>query len=155
MDKILKHERVKERKNEWTNERTNEYEKAISLMFLCEKTTKYKEKVWGKCAKTAISGIFPAFTAGKKLFSKIRLGHVLSIPNAHLHGKNQKKQMMKSREKRFFRHIFGIFDRKWIFSGNRAPSHFGHYDFASLCQKSGNTNEPISRKAGNERTDKG
>ena len=54
---------------------------------------------------------------------------------------------------RFFQHISGIFDRKWIFSGNRAPSHFGHCHFAFLCQKSEKTNEPISRKAGNELTD--
>ena len=67
-------------------------------MFLSEKTTKYKEKVRTKSAKTAISGIFPAFSAGKEFFSKIRLGHVLSIANAHLNGKNQKKIMMKSRE---------------------------------------------------------
>ena len=37
-------------------------------MFLCGKTTKYKEKVWGKSAKTAISGIFPAFLTGKRFF---------------------------------------------------------------------------------------
>ena len=35
--------------------------------------------------------------AGKE-FSKISLGHVLSIANAHLYGKNQKNLMMKSRE---------------------------------------------------------
>ena len=34
----------------------------------------------------------------KKFFSKIRLGHVLRIPNTHLCAKNQEKQMMKSRE---------------------------------------------------------
>ena len=48
-------------------------------MFLCEKITKYKEKVRAKSAKMAISGIFPAFSAGKKFFSKIGLGHILSI----------------------------------------------------------------------------
>ena len=67
-------------------------------MFLSEKITKYKEKVRTKSAKSAISGIFPAFSAGKKFFSKIGLGHVLSIANAHLYGENQKKVMMKSRE---------------------------------------------------------
>ena len=64
-------------------------------MFLSEKTTKYKEKVRTKSAKTAISGIFPA---GKKFFSKIGLGHVLSIANTHLCAKNWKKLMMKSRK---------------------------------------------------------
>ena len=33
--------------------------------------------------KTAISGIYPAFSAGKK-FSKNGLRHVLIIPNTHL-----------------------------------------------------------------------
>ena len=41
-----------------------------------------------------ISGIF----ARKEFFSKIGLGHVLTIANAHLYGKNQEKLMMKSRE---------------------------------------------------------
>ena len=54
---------------------------------------------------------------------------------------------------RVFRHISGIFVPKKIFSENRAPSHFGDCHFASLCQKSAKTNEPISRKAGNRRTD--
>ena len=67
-------------------------------MFLCEKTTKYNEKIRTKFAKTAISGIFPAFSAGKKIFSKIGLGHVMSIANTHLCAKNWKKLMMKSRE---------------------------------------------------------
>ena len=41
---------------------------------------------------------FPAFSTGKEFFSKIGLGHVFSIANAHLYGKNQKKLMMKFRE---------------------------------------------------------
>ena len=67
-------------------------------MFLCEKTTKYEEKTRTKSAKAAISGIFLAFSAGKKFFSKIGLGHVLDIANTHLCAKNRKKLMMKSRE---------------------------------------------------------
>ena len=51
---------------------------------LSEETTKYKGKVQTKPAKMAISGIFPAFSAGKKFFSKIGLGHVMSIANTHL-----------------------------------------------------------------------
>ena len=35
----------------------------LSIMFLREKTTKYEEKTQTKSAKTAISGIFPAFSA--------------------------------------------------------------------------------------------
>ena len=70
----------------------------ILIMFLCEKTMKYKEKVRWKSAKKAISGIFPAFLAGKEFFSKIGLNHILSIANVHLYWKNQKKLMKKSRE---------------------------------------------------------
>ena len=68
------------------------------LYFMGKKNKKYREKVRWKSAKTGISGIFPAFSAGKKIYSKIGLGHVLSIANTHLHGKNQKNLMMKSRE---------------------------------------------------------
>jgi hypothetical protein len=67
-------------------------------MFLSEKTTKYKEKVRTKSAKMAISGIFPAFSAGKKFSSKIGLGHIMGIANTHLCAKNQKKLMKESRE---------------------------------------------------------
>ena len=41
---------------------------------------------------------FPVFSAGKKFFTKIGLGHVMSIANMHLCAKNCKKLMMKSRE---------------------------------------------------------
>ena len=51
-----------------------------------------------------------------------------------------------------FRHISGIFGQKKNFLKNRTPSLFGHCHFASLCQKSEKTNEPIPRKAGNRRT---
>ena len=42
-----------------------------------------------------------------------------------------------------------------FFFKNWAPSHFGHCHFASLCQKSEKTNEPISRKAENRKMVKG
>ena len=42
----------------------------LLVMFLSEKTTKYKEKVRTKSAKTAISGIFPEFSAEKKFSQK-------------------------------------------------------------------------------------
>ena len=51
-----------------------------------------------KICKTAISDIFPVFLVRKKLLSKIRFGHVLSIPNMHLCAKIQKKLLMKSQE---------------------------------------------------------
>ena len=47
------------------------------------------------------------------------------------------------------------FAQKNFFSENRAPSHFGHCHFASLCQKSAKNNEPTSRKAGNWKMVKG
>ena len=72
--------------------------KRTLVMFLSEKTTKYKEKVQTKFAKTAISGIFPAFSAGKKFFSKIGLGHIMAIANGAKCAKNQKKLMKESRE---------------------------------------------------------
>ena len=67
-------------------------------MFLSEKTTKYKGKVRTKSAKTAISGIIPAFSPGKKFFSKIGLGHITGIANTHLCAKNQKKLLKESRK---------------------------------------------------------
>ena len=119
----------------------------LVIIFLSEKTTKYKEKVQLKSAKMVSSDIFLVFLAGKKIFSKIGLGHVLSIANTHLCAKNQKKLMMKSREnaqKLVFPAYFCHF---------RPESHFGHYHFASLCQKSAKANEPIGNGRTNERTD--
>ena len=58
----------------------------------------------------AISGILPAFWAGKEFFSKIGLGHVLSTANAHLYGKkSEKTNDEKSRKcpKTGFPGIFG------------------------------------------------
>ena len=81
-------------------------------MFCVKKTTKCKEKVRGKCAKTAISGIFPAFSVRKKLFSKVGLGHASSIPNTHLCAKSQKKldEISRKCQKKngfpaYFRHL--------------------------------------------------
>ena len=59
----------------------------LSIMLLCEKTTKYKEKVRTKSAKTAIYGIF----GRKKIFSKIGLGHILGIIYTHLCAKKSEK----------------------------------------------------------------
>ena len=81
-------------------------------MFLSEKTTKYKGKVRTKSAKTAISGIFPVFSAGKNFLSKIGLDHVMSIANMHLCAKNWKKLVMKSRE----------MTKKTVF-----PAYFRHF----------------------------
>ena len=63
--------------------------------------------------------------------------------------------MMKSREnaqKPVFSAYVRHFRPEKFFFENRAPSLFGDCHFAPLCQKSEKTNEPISRKAGDERT---
>ena len=79
-------------------------------MFLGEKTMKYKEKVRTKSVKTAISGIFQAFSAGKEFFSKIGLDHVLSIASAHLYEKKSEKtndEISRKCQKTSFSGIFG------------------------------------------------
>ena len=118
-------------------------------MFLSEKTTKYKEKVQWKSAKTAISGIFPAFSAGKKILSKVGLGHVMGIANKHLCAKNQKKLMKESREnvkKTGFPAYFWYFRPEKVFLKNRTPPCFGHCYYAFLNKQSVKTNEEILRK---------
>ena len=100
-------ERTNERANEWKSEQkfmneilSKNREIEENSLFRCDnwlfrqflqnigncyqlhfmwKNKRYKEKVQWKCAKTAISGIFPTFSAGKRFFLKIRLGHVLAI----------------------------------------------------------------------------
>ena len=49
--------------------------------------------------------------------------------------------------------FFQDFRLEKFFFENWAPSLFGNRHFASLCEKSVKTNEPIPRKAGNRRTD--
>ena len=51
----------------------------ISNAFKGKNNKIIREKVQTKFTKTAISGIFPAFSAGKKFFSKIGLRHVMGI----------------------------------------------------------------------------
>ena len=106
-------------------------------------------KIFNKDDLWYVYGIF-----GRKIFfSKTGLAHILGINNTHLLckklGKTNDKISRKSPKPVFpayFRHFRPVFN-------NRAPSHFGHYHFASFCQKSEKTNEPISRKAGNRHTD--
>ena len=92
----------------------------------------------------------------KKISGKNGFGHILGFLALYLSAKNQKK-LMKQFCTKSKNPIFGwVLDQicpKKIFFENRAPSHFGHCHFACLCQKSGKTNETISRKAGNKRTD--
>ena len=51
--------------------------------FLNKETVKTKDEISRKCQKTGFSGIFPAFSAGKKCFSKIGLRHILDIAIFH------------------------------------------------------------------------
>ena len=74
------------------------HEKNIKYSSRNTRNTVFPVKIRTKSAKTAISGIFRHFRPGKKLFSRIGLGHVLCIPNTHLWAENQEKQMMKSLE---------------------------------------------------------
>ena len=103
----------------------------INVTFLREKTTKDKEIVRWKSTKMAISGIFPAFSA--------RLGHILGVPNTHLCAKNQKKQMMKSREnakKTSFSGIFPAFSAGKIRFSKIGLSHILNIGILHQCAKS-------------------
>ena len=106
-----------------------------------------------KCQKTG----FPVFSAGKKFFSKIGLGHILSIVNTHLCAKNQKKLMIKSREnakKPVFPAYFRHFRPEKNFFLKIGLRHILGIAILHHCAKKlEKTNEPIPRKAGNRRTD--
>ena len=78
-------ESTNERANERRNEGTNE--KAISLMFLCEKK---QRNMWKSPKKICRNGDF-RYISG--IFS-----HILDIAITRLCAKNQAKQMMNSRE---------------------------------------------------------
>ena len=94
------------------------------MMFLFEKTKKYTEEIQWKSAKTAISGIYPAFSAGKRIFlSKIEICHVLGIANTHLCAKNQKKtndEILRKSQKTGFSGLFPAFP-----AGNKFFSKIG------------------------------
>ena len=81
----------------------------------------------------------------------------MGIANTHLCAKNQKKLMMKSREnaeKTGFSGIFPVFSAGKIFFPEIRLRHILGIAILHLCaKKSAKTNEPISRKAGNRRTD--
>ena len=59
------------------------------------------------------------------------------------------KLMIKSRENASFSGIFPAFSAEKRFSRNRAPSHFRHWHFASLCQISWINVEYSSRNSRN------
>ena len=88
--------------------------------------------------KTAISGIFPAVSTETEFFTKIGLDHVLSIANAHLYGKNQKKLMMKSRKKcpkTGFTGIFPVFSTGSEFFSKIWLRHIFGIAILHLCAK--------------------
>ena len=106
-------------------------------MFLCEKTTKYEEKTRTKSAKTAISGIFPAFSAFN-FFLEIQLGHILGIAFTHLCAKNRKKLMIKSRanaEKPVFPAYFRYFRPEKYFVQKPGSVTFWASPFCIIVQK--------------------
>ena len=101
----------------------------------------------------AIPGIFGRKKVFLKNGTRPYFGHYQC---ASLWKKSEKTNDEISRkcQKTGFSGIFPAFSAgNEFFSGNWSPSHFGYYHFAPLCQKSEKTNEPISRKAGNRRTD--
>ena len=48
-----------------------------------EKIRKTNDEISRKCQKTSFTGIFPAFSAGKKVFRKIGLPHISGIAILH------------------------------------------------------------------------
>ena len=86
------------RKKIFLKNRARPYFDYCYYAFLNKQSVKTIDEISRKCQKIGFSGIFPAFSAGKKFFSKIGLGHIMGIANTHLCAKNQKKLMMKSRE---------------------------------------------------------
>ena len=73
---------------------------SIANKHLCaKKLEKSNDEISIKCQKPGFSGIFPAFSAGKKFFPEIGLRHILGIAILHLCTKNHKKLMSQSREK--------------------------------------------------------
>ena len=80
----------------------------LQIMFVWKKQRNIRKKSNKNLQKRR----FPVFSAEKKCFSKIGLGHILGIKNTHLCAKNQKKLMINSREKAqkpvfpaYFRHF--------------------------------------------------
>ena len=105
---------------------------------LSEKTTKYKGKVRRKSAKKAISGIFPAFTAGKKILTKIGLGHVMSIANMHLYAKKLEKtndEISRNGQKISFSGIFPAFSAGRIRFLKIGLSHILNIGILHQCAK--------------------
>ena len=103
----------------------------INNVFGRKKMEIYNEKIQWKSAKAAISFIF----LPEKIFleNKIYFSHILSIASTHLCAKKSEKLAYSAGKEFFF--------RIW------APSHFGHYHFASCAKNQKKTNEPISRKS--------
>ena len=101
-------------------------------------------------------GHFGPKFAQKDFFMKIDLYQILGYFVPHHCAKNQKNLMIQSRENPkwpYFWAIFGPNLPKHFFYENWAPSHFRTLCSPSLCKKSEKSNDPISRKVHNGRTD--
>ena len=79
--------------------------------------------------------IFPAFSTGKEFYSKIGLSHVLSITNAHLYGKNQKKRISRKCQKTGFSGIFPVFSTGNEFFPEIGLRHILGIAILRLCAK--------------------
>ena len=67
------------RKKVFLKNRARPYFDYCYYAFLNKESVKTNDEISKKCQKTGFSGIFPAFSAGKICFSKIRLRHILDI----------------------------------------------------------------------------
>ena len=126
---------------------------------LCEKNKKYTEKVQWKCAKTAISGIFPVFSAGKFFLRNRTRPYFGHCYYAFLNKESVKTndEISRKHKKNGFSGIFpafwksgsGIFGRNKLFFENWARSHFRHCHFASVCKISWKNIKYSSRNSRN------
>ena len=107
-------------------------------MFLCKNQRNIEKKCDKNLHKTAISGIFPLFSAGKNFFSKIGFGHVLGIANTRLCAKNQKKtndEISKKCQKTGFSGIFPAFSAGNEFFPEIGLRHIFGIAILHLCAK--------------------
>ena len=143
-------ESTNERANEGTNEETNE--KAIPLMFLCEKNNEICGKSPKKSAETVISGIFPAFSAGKnvlKNWPQSYFGHCYYASLCKKSGKTNDEISRKCQKTGFSGKFPAFSAGKNMFFENRALSHFIHSHFASVCKISWKNVKYSSRNSRN------
>ena len=82
-----------------------------------------------------------------------RISDLLPMTVPYFHAKKLMiKFFSKSSKNPFFSRFFGLTFVPKLFSENRGPSHSRVFNYASSCKKSEKFNEPITRKAGNEKS---